>query len=172
MTSTRFLLPVFGIVLGLAFHAAPALAHEHDDDGDEMAEKLDFTPAQQAQMDELDFRAKAARIAIKAREETAELELRHAMRAATIDEKAVAKALDALNIAESELRKSKVDEMLAVRKLLTPDQATKLVAMWHDEGEDEDDDEDEESEHHRGGDKDHDDDDDKDEHHGEHHRGD
>lgn len=169
MTSLRSLLPAIGLALGLGF-SAPAYAHDRDDEGDEMAENLEFTPAQRTQMDDLEYRAKAARIAIKAREETAELDLRHAMRAETADEKAVAKALDALNTAEADMRKSKVDEMLALRKLLTADQATKLAAMWRDEGEEEDDDADEEGEHHgRDGDKDDDDDDDRSEHHGERH---
>ena len=73
--------------------------------------------------------------------------------------------MDALNAAEGELRRNRVDEMLAIRKLLTPDQLTSLSAMWRDD--DDDDAEDEEHGDRERGHDEGDDDDEEGEHHGE-----
>lgn len=135
MTAVRSLSYVLGFTFALALTAPAAQAREEGDRCEEMASELDLSDAQRSQLDELRYRSQSARIAIQARAQTAELDLHHAMMAATVDEKAISKALDALKTAEGELKRNHVDQMLAMRKLLTPEQWAKMSAMWRDHGD-------------------------------------
>lgn len=136
MTAVRSLSYVLGFTFALALTAPAAYAREEEGDRcEEMASKLDLSDAQRSQLDELRYRSQSARIAIEARAQTAELDLHHAMMAATVDEKAISKALDALNTAQGELKRNHVDQMMAMRKLLTPEQWAKMSAMSHDHGD-------------------------------------
>jgi Spy/CpxP family protein refolding chaperone len=75
------------------------------------------------------YSANTAKIDLEARVEKARLEVRHLLAAEPLDEKAVLKATDALSAAEGELRRNRVQLVLAVRKSLTADQWTELVAI-------------------------------------------
>jgi Spy/CpxP family protein refolding chaperone len=114
-------------VVGLA--TSPAHAEDHGASCPMMAPDMGLTDAQKAQMADIHFRASTARIAIKARVATARLEIEHDFTSPTLDEKAINKAVDALNAASAELRKNAVDEMIACRKVLTPEQAAHAAAM-------------------------------------------
>lgn len=117
------------LALGLLGSAAPARAEDHGAGCPMMGPELGLTDAQKAQMADIHFRASTARIGIKARIATAKLEIEHDFTSATLDEKAINKAVDALNAATSDLRKNTVEEMIACRKVLTAEQAARAAAM-------------------------------------------
>ena len=54
----------------------------------------------------------------------------------------VAKMVDAVNVATAHLVKARVDQIIALRKTLTPTQWTELKARWAEEEEDEEEDDD------------------------------
>lgn len=116
-------------LFAFALQSPIARAEDHGASCPMMASEMGLTDAQKAQMADIRFRSSTARIAIKARVATARLEIEHDFTAATLDEKAINKAVDALNTASAELRKNKVDEMVACRKVLTPEQAARAAAM-------------------------------------------
>lgn len=113
----------------------------------ELAEKLRLTDAQREQITEVIYQSRSARIEIKARAEKARLELKHALGGDTLDEKAVRQALEAYNAAQADLARNRVDQILAIRKQLTPEQWAQLKDEWselreerrerRDDGEDE-----------------------------------
>jgi len=117
------------LLFAFALQSPPAHAEDHGASCPMMSPEMGLTDAQKTQMADLHFRASSARIAIKARVATARLEIEHDFTSATLDEKAINKAVDALNAASAELRKNTVDEMIACRKVLTPEQAARAAAM-------------------------------------------
>ena len=117
------------LLFAYALQSPPAHAEDHGASCPMMSPEMGLTDAQKSQMADLHFRAGSARIAIKARIATARLEIEHDFTSATLDEKAINKAVDALNAASAELRKNTVDEMIACRKVLTPEQAARAAAM-------------------------------------------
>lgn len=96
----------------------------------ELAEKLQLTDAQRDQITEVLYQSRSARIEIKARSEKAKLELKHALGGDTLDEKAVQRALDAYNAAQADLARNRVNQILAIRKQLTPEQWAQLKDEW------------------------------------------
>ncbi|MDP2313290.1 MAG: periplasmic heavy metal sensor [Pseudomonadota bacterium] len=94
-----------------------------------VAEALQLTPAQRTSVSDAVYAANAAKIDLEARAEKAKLEVKHLLGAPTLDEKAVLKATDALSAAESELRRNRVQLVIAVRKALTAEQWQELVAI-------------------------------------------
>jgi Spy/CpxP family protein refolding chaperone len=94
-----------------------------------IAQQLQLTPAQRTSVSDAVFAANAAKIDIEARADKARLEVRHLLAAATLDEKAVLKATDTLSTAEAELRRNRIQLVIAVRKALTPAQWQGLVAI-------------------------------------------
>lgn len=131
------------LALGLAL-ATPAHA---GDDGrfEEIAAEVGLSAAQRTAVSDILYKARQARIDIKARLDRAELDLRHALTAPTLDEKAVRTALDAVSAATAELQRNRVEQIVAIRKQLSPEQWEKLKTVWHDE-RDEDEDEDDDHE--------------------------
>lgn len=121
------------LAFGLLFSAPVALA---GDGFAELAEELQLTPAQRTQITELLYQSRSARIEIKARADKAKLELKHAITADVVDEKVVQKALDAFNAAQADLARNRVNQILAIRKQLNPDQWTKLKEEWGELKED------------------------------------
>lgn len=95
----------------------------------EIAAQLDLSAAQRKTVTDAVYTANTAKIDLEARVEKARLEVRHLLAAEPLDEKAVLKATDALSAAEGELRRNRVQLVLAVRKALTADQWTELVAI-------------------------------------------
>lgn len=94
-----------------------------------IAQQLQLSPAQRTTVSDAVFAANAAKIDIEARADKARLEVRHLLGAATVDEKAILKATDALSSAEGDLRRNRVQLVIAVRKALTPEQWQGLVAI-------------------------------------------
>jgi Spy/CpxP family protein refolding chaperone len=92
------------------------------DDGDglaRMAERLELSADQQAKLEDAVHASQLARVDLRARKERAQLELKHLLGQTSLDAKAIGKAVDALNASEGELRRNRVDLVLAVRGILT-----------------------------------------------------
>ena len=139
-----FLAPL--LALGLAL-ATPA--HAGDDARfEEIATEVGLSAAQKSAVADILYKSRQARIDIKARLDRAELDLRHALTAPTLDEKAVRTALDAVSAATAELQRNRVEQIVAIRKQLSPEQWEKLKTVWHEERDEDEDDEDEEREGH------------------------
>lgn len=127
------------LALGLAL-AAPA--HAGDDARfEEIAAEVGLSAAQKTTVSDILYKSRQARIDIKARLERAELDLRHALTAPTLDEKAVRTALDAVSAATAELQRNRVEQIVAIRKALSPEQREKLKAVWHEERDEDEDEE-------------------------------
>jgi Spy/CpxP family protein refolding chaperone len=94
---------------------------------DAVADRLKLSPELRTKVQDAVYKSSGAALEIKARIDRAELDLKHLMGQASFEDKAVLKAVDALNGAEAELRKNRVQLMLDVRKLLTPDQWKELL---------------------------------------------
>lgn len=94
---------------------------------DAIADRLKLTPELRAKVQDAVYTSSGAALEVKARIDRAELDLKHLMSQPVLDEKAVLKAVDALNSSEAELRKNRVQLVLDVRKLLTPDQWKELL---------------------------------------------
>ena len=136
MTLLRTLAPWIALTLiGLAVPSA-ASAHEGRE---AMAQELGLTDAQRTQVEEIEFQARTGRIALEAQLETARAQLHHALTAATLDDAALAKAMDAANAAQAAIRKSRVDQVVALRKVLTADQWARAAEMMAQRGERDDD---------------------------------
>ena len=100
--------------------------------GARMLARLDLTPEQRPKVEQVRYDAETARVDARARVERARLELHHLLAQQASDEKAVQKALERLDAAESELRRVRVKEVLALRAILTPEQWATCMRM-HDE---------------------------------------
>jgi Spy/CpxP family protein refolding chaperone len=96
---------------------------------EEIAAQLELSAAQRKTVTDAVYTANTAKIDLEARVEKARLDVRHLLAAEPLDEKAVLKATDTLSAAEGELRRNRVQLVLAVRKALTADQWTELVAI-------------------------------------------
>ncbi len=130
----RTTLSFSALILATALHAPPAWAGGAPPD---LAEKLGLTADQAAQVESIDYAAQSARIPVQARLEAARLDARHDLMAATLDEAAIHKAVDAANAAEAELHTNRVDQLIALHKVLTAEQWAKAGALWHDDDGDE-----------------------------------
>lgn len=109
---------------------------EDDDDGDPMdgdfdtiAEEIGATPEQRKKIEDAFYAAHQERIDLKAKKAKSGLELKRLLHAATLDEKAVGKATDALVSAESELRRNQIELMVQLRKVLTAEQWAELEKL-------------------------------------------
>ena len=133
----RVLLSV--LVLSLGLLTAPAHAGEASK-FQEIASELNLNATQKASVEDILYKSRAARIEIKSRLQRGELDLKHALAAPTLDEKAVATATDAVSRATTDLVKNRVDQIVSIRKQLNPDQWEKLKVIWEDLKADKDDD--------------------------------
>ncbi|MFZ5477910.1 MAG: Spy/CpxP family protein refolding chaperone [Myxococcota bacterium] len=118
----------------LAFLFSLALAGEPapvDDEPDfvAVAERLQLTEAQRDKVSDIVFASRSEKITLKSRAELAQLELKKQLAEETLDDKAVLKAVDAVNAAEGALRRNKVQLLLDLRKELTAEQWAQLAAL-------------------------------------------
>jgi len=139
-------LAVVGVlaVAGLAFAQAPAPAQDRQRGQGpagvpggrmgmggpaQMAEALGLTDQQKAQIEKL--RADQQRAAIKRRadQKLAKFELGELLKAQTVDEKAVALRIKELTDLHGAAIKAHVDHLLAMKKILTPEQQEKMKQM-------------------------------------------
>jgi Spy/CpxP family protein refolding chaperone len=122
-------------VLGLLATAGPVVTAGAQERGAARAgvarleADLGLSAEQAAQMRSL--RAEARKQAIRHRADLAiaRLELEELMDAATVDEKAVGAKVKAISDLEAAALKSRTDERLAIRRLLTPEQQQKLKQL-------------------------------------------
>lgn len=131
----RTLVTVLLLSFGMFSTVQPALAGEGR--FPEIVAQLGLSAEQQAKVEEIIYQSKTARVDVRARLDKAKLELRHALGAETLDEKAVRKATDNLNAATAGLVQNRVDQVIALRKVLTAAQFEQLEGMWkggHGEG--------------------------------------
>lgn len=136
------------LLLALALSLFAPVAHAGDR-MDEIADELGLDATQRAAVEEIVYSSQRARVDARAKLKRAELDLKHALGAATLDEKAVRTATDAVAAATAELVRNKVDRIVAIRKQLTPAQWEELKQLWldddrrgrRDDDRDEDDDE-------------------------------
>lgn len=134
-------------LLAALLASAPALAFEppgpppggEDDptdiamgDFEDVADNLKLTAEQRTKVRQLVYDANQARVDIRARSSKAQMELRHLLSADTLDEKAALKAVDNLNAAEADLRKSRVQLVIQLRKVVTAEQWQQLLQMRRD----------------------------------------
>lgn len=134
------------LLLAFLLAVAPARADETDDATaalssgrfPEIAVALNLSDTQRKQVTDAVYAANTARVDIDARAQKARLEVAHLIAADTVDEKALTKAVDTLSAAETELRRNRVQLVIALRKVLTLDQWRRLVALRqerkHDRG--------------------------------------
>ena len=107
-----------------------------------LADELELTAAERAKVEDIVYQYRIHQTEHKATLKKAKLELRHALGAEALDEKAIAGSVDAVNVATAHLVKARVDQIIALRKTLTPTQWTELKARWAEEEEDEEEDDD------------------------------
>jgi Spy/CpxP family protein refolding chaperone len=112
---------------------APGLAFAADRYG-EIADKLKLEPAQRTQVEDIMYKAKVARTEAGSKLKRAKLEMKHALGADTLDEKAVRKAAADVNAASAALVESRVQQVIAIRKVLSPSQWKDLEQIWDEDG--------------------------------------
>jgi Spy/CpxP family protein refolding chaperone len=96
---------------------------------DAVAVQLGVGEATLAQIKNLAFEAEQEAIGIQADARREHLKLRRLMDAEEPDEKAVMKQIDVVAAEEARMHKNRVRLLLAVRKLLTPEQRAQLQAL-------------------------------------------
>jgi len=104
----------------LARHAPPALKKTF------MKTQLGLDDRQIEKIEELSYRADRARLDIHHELQKARLDLKHMMDADRPEEKAVFAQLEKIAALELDLKKNRIGLMLAIRKLLTPEQWEKM----------------------------------------------
>ena len=103
----------------------PSLASFHA-----LAQSVGLSADQERAVQDLVYKANLAKIDIKARRERAELTLRQLLTQPTLDEKAVRTAMEELNSAEADMRRNRVELVLAIRKLTNAEQWAALQELW------------------------------------------
>jgi Spy/CpxP family protein refolding chaperone len=126
-------------ILAFGVLSPPAQAGEAEARFEEVAAQVGLTAPQKQAIVEILYKSRLARIDVKARLDRAELDLRHALSAATLDEKAVKTALDAVTTATADLQRNRVDQIVAIRRQLNGEQWEKLKIVWREDDRDEDD---------------------------------
>ena len=96
----------------------------------QLAQQVGLSADQERAIQDLVYKANLAKIDIKARRDRAELTLRQLLNQTSFDDKAVHTALEDLNSAEADLRRNRVELVLAIRKLCNAEQWTSLQALW------------------------------------------
>lgn len=96
----------------------------------QLAEKVGLTSEQERSIQDLVYKSNLAKVDIKARRERAELMLRQLVSQSNLDEKAIRTALDELNAAEADMRRNRIELVLAIRKLINAEQWATLQDLW------------------------------------------
>jgi Spy/CpxP family protein refolding chaperone len=98
-----------------------------------LEEALGLSEQQSKDADAIRIKARREAIQRRADVELAQLDLRELMRAATLDEKAIAAKVKVLQDLQAAALKGRIDQQVAFLKLLSPEQRTKLEtwrAQW------------------------------------------
>lgn len=121
------------LLLGLGAAPSTFARDRGEDEGArfiEIADQLALTPPQRTALEDVVYRSTSSRVDVRARLAKGELDLKHALVAATLDEKAVRTAAEAVSTATADLVRNRVDQILAIRKQLSPEQWDKLKVLW------------------------------------------
>lgn len=94
-----------------------------------LKQELGLTDEQAAQVQKLHQERRTQAIRRRADIQIARIELEQALEAATIDEKVVAAKVQTLTQLQADAVKARVDQRLAVAKLLTPEQRQKMKEL-------------------------------------------
>ncbi len=92
----------------------------------EIAQKIGITDAQLEKLNQLAFDDHMKMIDVRAALEREELKLRHLMDASTLDENQILAQIDKVATQRAQIEKAQVQMMLAVRRVLTPEQLKKF----------------------------------------------
>lgn len=96
----------------------------------EIAQNVGLTADQERAIQDIVYKSNLAKVDIKARKDRAELTLRQLLSQSNLDEKAIRAAAEELNTAETDLRRNRIELVLAIRKLINADQWMSLQALW------------------------------------------
>jgi Spy/CpxP family protein refolding chaperone len=99
-----------------------------------MADKLNLTDQQMEQMQNLKMQAQKQLIPRNADLKLAQLELKEIMMKSKVDEKAAQAQIDKISAIKTSIAKLKMQNMLAMRKVLTDEQLNNWMQMRHEKG--------------------------------------
>jgi Spy/CpxP family protein refolding chaperone len=99
---------------------------------EKVAADLGLTPDQQARLDQIMFTQRDKMIDLKAQLEKAELRLRDAMDKPALNEKEIMDQLDRTIAARGTMQKNRVEMIVKIRGVLTPEQWAKAKAKLHE----------------------------------------
>jgi|GEM_PF-1068242 len=99
---------------------------------EKVAAELGLTPDQQAKLDQIMFTQRDKMIDLKAQLEKAELRFRDAMEKPAFNEKEVMDQLDHTIAARGALQKNRVEMIVKIHSVLTPEQWAKAKAKLHE----------------------------------------
>lgn len=99
---------------------------------EELADKIGADSQTIAKIKDLAYNANKELIALRAEMDQNHLEMKRLMDLDSPDEKAIIAQIDKIGAVEIKLRKNRINLLLAVRKVLTPEQRTKLKQLMPD----------------------------------------
>jgi Spy/CpxP family protein refolding chaperone len=129
MALGKRLLVVLGLMAGGAAAMAALPGHREGRGLGRMGGELGLTPAQQEQIQAMRLDAERVMIRRRADMAIARLDLRQLMTAPSLDERALGAKVKELADLQAGMLRARVDQVLAFRKLLTPEQQQKLHAL-------------------------------------------
>lgn len=95
----------------------------------QMVEDLALTPEQIKKLKEADFAAREKQLPLQAEFRELRLQLERAFSTSPVDEKAVLDLTEKINTVKGKMSLQKTESKLAMKKLLTPEQAEKLILL-------------------------------------------
>lgn len=136
---SRFLLvPLLALLTASPAFAGDRLA--------EIADALELDASHRAAVEDIVYKSEVAKVDAKARLKKSEIELKRALAAETLDEKAIKSATEGVATATAELIRIRVDRIVAIRRQLTAAQWAELKEIWKSEKDDDDHDDDHDDE--------------------------
>jgi Spy/CpxP family protein refolding chaperone len=117
-----------GFGRGPSMEHAPMPPPPHAEPRDQL-KRIGATDAQIQALTDLDFDMQTKQIDLRAKAEKADLAMHHQMQGATVDEKAVMEAVDALNQARGEMFKLEIATQLKRKQILGEDLLRKFHEM-------------------------------------------
>ncbi len=117
------------VVMAQAGHDRGMGRHGEGPDPAVLKQELGLSDEQAAQLQKLQQEERKQAIRRRADAQVARIELEQALEAATIDEKLVAAKVQALTQLHAAGLKARVDQRLAIAKLLTPEQREKMKQL-------------------------------------------
>ena len=128
---------VAAMIAGIVILSGDVLAQRgrHGGQGHHMMgkrlEALDLTAEQKGKLKSLRAEGQKAMVQLQADVKIARIELREVMRQATTKQTDINKAVDKLNQAQSKMTTARVNQMVKMKGVLTPEQFEKMEEMGH-----------------------------------------